>query len=578
MHFARLASAFADLESTPKRLEMTQILSRLFAESSPSEIREIMYLLQGRVGPPFEGIELGMGEKYVMQAISNATGHAMKAVESAYLKEGDLGLAAESLLGTKKQQALFTKKLGVHDVFGTFIKISRAEGSGSQQLKIRLLSELIHNSSRQEARYVVRIPLGKMRLGIGDPTILDAFSVMREGDKSLRERLERAYNVTSDLGLVAEVFYTQGIEGLDQIRITINNPIRPALCERLPTAEDILAKIGECAVEAKYDGFRMQIHKRDKDVTIFSRAAENMTHMFPEIVKAIREQPAKEMIIDCECLGYDPKHGKYFSFQQTMQRRRKYGIKDKANEIPLHLYVFDILYLNGREMIGLPYKDRRKAIEKHIKKSDMVYYSDLILAKTSGELMDFFSKSIGSGLEGIIAKDLNAPYTVGARKFAWIKLKKSYETALADTIDAVIVGYDFGKGKRRGFGLGTILTAAYDNDEDMFKTIAKVGSGFTEESLQAFREALEKIRIPQKSPRVLSKVDCDAWVQPLYVVELTADEITRSPMHTCGAGDETYALRFPRIALQGFRDKNPEEATTVSEIMALAKMQKRKEK
>ncbi len=577
MDFKTLAFAFSSLEKTTKRLEMTKILAELFAKASADEIAKILYLLQGRVAPPFEEKELGLGERLVEQAISLATGYHASEIRELYTELGDLGLAVEKLVGKKKQQTLFAKKLTVLDVFSAFKKIAEASGPKSQQLKIKLLAELIHNSEPIEARYIVRIPLNKLRLGIGDPTVLDALSVMKKGDKQLRESLERAYNVTSNIGFVAEKFFREGIKGINTIKIEIGRPIRPALAERLPNAEEIIKKIGRCAVEAKYDGFRMQIHKKGKEVKLFSRAATDMTYMFPEIVDAIRLQKCESFIIDSECLGYDPKNRRYHSFQETMQRRRKYGISDKAKEIPLHLFVFDILYLNGDEMINKAYEQRRKALEKNIDENETVHLSDMIIAETPEELLDYFNACVNAGLEGVIAKDLKAPYTVGARKFAWIKLKKSYETALSDTIDAVIVGYDIGKGKRKELGLGTILVAVYDEQEDVFKTLAKVGTGFSEEDIKRFKQKLDEIKIPHKSPRLISKVEADVWVEPKYVVEISGDEITKSSMHTCGiSGGETYALRFPRIVRSEFRDKRPEEATTVTEIIKMAKMQKRK--
>ena len=577
MLFSELASVFQEIEETSSRLKMTDILAGLFKSASEDEADKISYLLQGMVAPPFKGIDIGLGEKFVQQAISRAAGYPVTRIEKKYLETGDLGLVAEAFVSEKKQASLSSRDLTVSEVFNSFTKIARASGPKSQSVKINRLVDLLNNSSPLEAKYLVRIPLGRLRLGVGDPTILDALSTAFSGDKSMREVLERAYNLSSDIGLVARTLYGKGVKALEKFKVTPGVPLRPALCERLPTSEEIIEKIGKCAVEAKYDGVRLQCHiTRGGDVFLFSRHQENMTKMFPDMVKALKKLPVKSVVLDCEALSYNEATGEYYSFQETVQRKRKHGVKEFAQDLPLRLFAFDIMHLNGKDVMEKPYVKRRALLEKVVDEhSDRIVLSEKSVVSEPAELQELFEDIVGRGLEGIIAKDLEAPYTAGARKFAWVKLKRSYKGELQDSIDAVILGYFKGKGHRARFGFGTLLAGVYDPKRDEFKTIAKVGTGFTEEQMQKLKEALDRISVKKRPARVDSNITPDVWVEPKYVVTLVADEITRSPVHTCGwTKGKGYALRFPRLA-SWFRDKLPEDSTSVVEVKDMYENQKR---
>jgi DNA ligase-1 len=577
MEFSVLAEAYEKLEATRGRLEMMAILSELFKKAKPDEIDKIIYLSQGVVAPPFEGIEVGLGEKFVEDAISVATGYSRNKVEESYRKTGDLGKTAEELLSSKQQMSLFSHPLSVQKVFDNFMKMAKTGGAGSQDMKIKGLAELLNNSGPKEVRYITRFPIGKLRLGVGDPTILDALSAYKAGDKSLREELERAYNLCSDLGLVARTLFSDGIEGIRKFKIKVFNPVRPALAERLPSAEEIIEKLGKCAVERKYDGLRMQLHKQNDKVEIFSRRLERMTQMFPEIVAGVKKQvKAKDAILEGEALAYNETSGEYYPFQLTMQRKRKYDVKEKAEEYPLKLFAFDVLYADGEDFTRHPYHERRKKLEKFIAAGDVIKLSEMTVTDSPKKLEEFFEDSIEKGMEGIVAKDLNAQYNAGARKFAWIKLKRSYKGELADTVDLAIIGYFLGKGMRAKFKFGGLLCAVYDEKDDMFKSITKIGTGFSEQQMKQFEEMLGKIKVDHKLARVDSDIKPDFWVDLKYVVAVAADEITRSPTHTAGKTkeDSGYALRFPRM-MELREDKSPEEATTVKEIIEMYKMQKR---
>ncbi len=609
MKFEKVSGYLEKIESVSSRLEMTDLLAELFKEADYDEIDKIVYLCQGRLAPEYAGLEIGMGEKFVEEAISKISGYSKAEVHQLYKKLGDLGLVAEEVVKKKKQKALFAEELTLNKVFNNLLKIAKASGPGSQEFKIKLLSELLNSAKPKEAKYITRIPLGHLRLGTGDPTMMDAFAIIyldelkkdkkivKEMEKGLKEKkkekreeelrrklkfrvremIEERYNIHSDLGHIGKLLKENGLKGLEKVKITPGIPIRPTLAERLPTSKEIIEKIGKCAVEAKYDGFRFQVHKDGKDIIIFSRRSENMTNMFPEIVAGAKEQiKAKEAIIEGEALAFNEQTSEFYPFQVTMQRKRKYEVKKMAEEFPLKLFVFDVMMINGKNLMDLPFRERRKILEKAIEKGKVIELTKSIITDNPKNIDRFFEENIEKGLEGIIAKDLGAKYIAGARKFAWIKLKRSYKGSLEDTVDAVIIGYFKGRGQRAKFGLGALLTAVYDEGEDIFKSIAKVGSGFTEERMVELEKRLNKIKKESKPARADSEQEPDVWVEPRYVIEVRADEITKSPMHTAGRTKREkagFALRFPRMI--SFRaDRKPEQATTVKEIIGMFKKQK----
>ncbi len=572
MLFSEVAECFAKVEATASRLEMSAQAAELLKKCEKEEVKPLIYIIEGNVAPSHEGLDIGIGEKFAIRAISQTSGYTEKAVLAEYKKSGDLGSAAENLLSKKSQMSLASSPNTLSKAYSSFVKIAQMSGAGSQESKVSLLSELLNGAKPVEARYLIRFCLGKLRLGIGDPSIIDALSMMKHDDKTDSQTILRAFNLCSDLGEVAE-YYIAG-KDLSHFSTQPFKPIRPALAERLSNAEEIMNKLGKCAVEAKYDGLRMQVHVREGRVDIYSRKLEKMTHMFPEITQAASKLKIKSAIFEGEALAYNAKEKKYYSFQQTMQRKRKYGIEGMAKEFPLRLFVFDLMYLNGKDMTLEKYSKRRKSLEKLFSKTEPLVPSELIYTDNPKKLDIYFTDLIGQGLEGIIAKDLSQPYVAGARKFAWIKLKKSYG-ALADTVDIVIIGYYLGKGQRQEFEFGGLLAAVLNDETDEFETIAKIGSGFSEDEMQSFEKMLDEIKVKDKPKGVNSKLTPDFWVKPKYVITVAADEITLSPMHTAGMVGETgYALRFPRM-MSLRDDKGPEDITTTKEIIEMFEMQKK---
>ncbi|MCW6160312.1 MAG: ATP-dependent DNA ligase [Candidatus Micrarchaeales archaeon] len=582
MLFKELASYYEKLEAVSSRLTMIDIMSELLKKAKPDEIRNVVYITQGILAPPSEGVEFGMAEKMVEESIAISTGFTKEEVEKEYKKTGDMGIAAQNIKVKSRLKRISSKEFTVNEVYDTMRKIAATSGSGSKDIKVKLLASLITASTPLETKYIVKYPLDELRLGVGDATVIEALSIVATGDRKLKAALEHAYNLNTDLGAIAEAAAKGGEKVVSSgFGLTLFKPVRPELAERLPTAEEILEKMGgKAAVDQKYDGFRVQVHKKGDKVKLFSRRLEDTTSMYPDLVEAVQKEiHADSAILDGEALAYNEATNEFLPFQATIQRKRKHGLEKKIEEMPLKLFAFDLMYLDGKDMMNEPYHKRREELEKLLKNGKTIVTAGSIIAKTPKELEDYFQSSIEAGLEGIIAKDLNSTYVAGARKFSWIKLKRSYRGELSDTLDLVIVGFYLGRGMRREFGFGGLLCATYNEKRDMFETVSRIGSGFTEKQMVELESVLGKIKSKSKPARVDALVEPDFWVTPRYVVTIRADEITKSPMHTCGReGDVGYALRFPRLVGENGairKDKSVEEATTTKEVIEMYRQQKR---
>lgn len=581
MHFADLARTFDALEATSSRRELVALLAEALGAAADDELQPLIYLCQGRLAATFIPIEFGMADKTVADAIGVAYGAERAAVLRRYDTLGDLGLVAAELRAGGPGGADRDSGLGILDVYARLHEIPEASGSGSIVRKIELLAALLREVDAVGAKHLVRIPLGRMRLGIGDPTILEALSQAHGGDRRLRPPLEAAYNRTSDLGLIGRTLREQGPEAVAQLTIRPGNPVRPALAERLADAAAILARLGRCAVEPKFDGFRLQVHRcDDQEVRIFSRNLEELSAMFPEVTEATLRLSAREAIFEGEVLAYNPATEEMLPFQQTTRRRRKHGVETLAAELPLRLFVFDLLYADGADLTPLPYTQRRERLATLIgeRERDALALAPAEVVAEPEQLERFFEQAISQGLEGIVAKKLDAPYQAGARNFSWVKLKRVSAGRLQDTVDCVILGYLYGRGKRAAFGVGALLVGVYDDERDEFVTVTKIGTGLSDQEWRAIRERCDKITTPQRPARVSSRIEPSVWVEPQVVIEVLADEVTRSPMHTCGMrdGELGYALRFPRLVSFRSGDKRPEDATTAREILELYAQQGRR--
>ncbi len=573
MKFRELAVFFERLEATSKRLEMFEILAELFRKASPDDVAPIIYMSQGRLLPAFQGLEIGMSDKLLSRALAVAAQRTPEEILVHFKQSGDLGTTAEALLADRPGEGLDVRK-----VYDEFLAIARTAGGGSVERKLSNLADLLGAASALEAKYMARFVMGRLRLGVGDATVLEALALAKLGGRQFKAELERAYNLCSDLGRVGEEAGKGGLEAVRKFAVQVGYPIRMALCERVAGPEEIVAKIGRCAVEPKLDGFRCQIHKDGERVDIFSRNLERTTGMFPDVVEAVRRQiRAKNAIFEGEALAFDEGTGELLPFQTTIQRKRKHGVEDHAKEFPLKMFGFDLLYVDGQDFTPKPYRERRSEMVARIIKNSTIEPAEMEETEDAARVKAIFDAAIARGLEGIVAKRLDSPYTAGSRNFNWIKLKRSYKGELSDTVDLVLVGYFKGGGKRARFGIGTVLAAVFDPKTDTFKTVSKVGTGYSDEEWVRLRERLDTIAADHKPARVDSKMIPDVWVQPTFVITVAADEITRSPMHTCGADEHGigYALRFPRV--QGFlrEDKRAEDANTVQDIIELYDLQKR---
>ena len=578
MKFSKLAQYYEKLEATAKRLELVDILSQLFKETKADEIGEICYLIQGRVAPFFEPTELGMAESLAAQAIGRAFSKSKDEVIELYRSKGNMGLTAEELASKVKVKGKSEKS--VAEVFEELRKIAEFTGEGTVEKKVSTLSDLLKKLDPISVKHVVNIPLGTLRLGIGDPTVMDALSMAKKGDKSLRPTLESAYNKTSDLGYVAEEFFKKGETGIKHIHLIVGKPVRPALAERLPSAEEAIKRLGpEFAAEPKFDGFRVAVHKNGDKVELFSRNLENTTHAFPDIVSgAQKEIKAKSAILEGEAIAYNPETEEFLPFQETTKRRRKYKVEEMAIKLPLVLFAFDLLYLNGKDITQKPYRERRKLLQSIVSKDgSTVRLAEERVLHSAEDITKFFNEAVSEGLEGLMLKKLDSPYVAGGRGFHWIKFKRSQSGELSDTVDCVLLGVYAGRGRRTEFGVGGLLVGVYDEKKDEFVTISRIGTGLTDEEFRKVNEIAKKIKVAKKPARVSSKVEPAFWVEPKVVLEIYADEITKSPIHTAGEIDGIgYALRFPRLVKFREADKRAEDATTVDEVKKLYQNQFKK--
>ncbi|MFA9436777.1 MAG: ATP-dependent DNA ligase [Candidatus Bathyarchaeota archaeon] len=573
MLFDTLVETYNKLESTTKRLEMTDILTDLFKIADSGNIDKIIYMTQGKIHPDWKGEpEIGMAEKMVKETLIRVTGLKKAKVESLVQNLGDVGLAAEEAMANKTQSGFFSRQLTVIDIYNGLDNIAKRSGTGSAKQKMDLLGSLITDSSPMGARYLSRMVEGKLRLGIGDMTILDALAQAFTGSKDKRPELERAYNLSSDLGAVAIALVDDGLDGILNFKIRAGAPIRVMAAQRLSNAEEIIEKLGgHCSAEYKLDGERFQIHKDGDVVNIFSRRLENITHMYPDAVKlTIEHIKVDKAIIEGEAVAYNPDNGDDMPFQTLMQRRRKYKIEEMMAKIPVRVYLFDCLY-DGEDLTLKPYPHRIERLDTITDPTDEFKPVERLETSDPEELDRFFQQSLAEGTEGLIVKSTSdeSIYRAGARSWLWVKLKRSYQSKMQDHVDLAVVGAFYGRGRRAG-NYGALLVAAYDPSDDKFKTVCKVGTGFTDENLEEMPARLDQYQVDVKPANVDSLLEAEVWFDPIVVMEVLGDEITASPLHLAAFGEirkeAGLAIRFPRFT-RWREDKSADEVTQVGEIL-----------
>ena len=579
--FSEVASTLEILEKTPSKIQQAATLAMLFKKTPRECIDKVVYFIQGILWPDWKGMpELGLGEKGIQKAISLATGVSELEVEKLYKSMGDYGKVVEKLKLSKPKKPMgllsFMKgakveqrKLTIDEVYNTFVKIAMAQGEGSRDTKIKLLAGLLMDAEPREAKYIVRFAEGRLRLGVGDATIMDALALVF---KTTRDVVERAYNIHPDLGYVAKLLAEKGEAALKEMKPQPGIPIRPMLAERASDPREILDKTGTPALaEFKYDGERAQIHKKGDEIIIFSRRLENITNQYPDVVELARKRiKAREAIVEGEIVAIDPETGDFRPFQELMHRKRKKDIYEAMKEYPVVVRLFDCLYVDGNDLTIKPLPERREWLQKIIDECFEFKLAEGIITRDPRELESFFLKAIESGCEGLVVKALHKDsiYQAGVRGWLWVKYKRDYKSEMTDAVDLVVVGAFYGRGRRAG-SYGALLVAAYDPDTDTFKTVCKVGSGFTDEDLAELPKKLDPYKIPYKHPKVDSEMQADVWFEPALVVEVIGAELTLSPIHTCCKGwvkpGVGISIRFPRF-IRWRPDKSPREATTTKEI------------
>ena len=580
MKFSIISDAFQKMEGTSKRLELTDILVKLLQEIPQDVISKAIYLIQGKLRPNFEGVELGIAEKLVMKAMSKSAGIPLKKIEDDYNKGGDLGQTAENILQQKIQTTFASEIITLEKVYETLFKISNLEGKGSQEMKMKYVSSMLNDATPQESKFILKILLGTLRLGIAENTVMDALAIAFTGKKENREIIENAYNVSSDLGKVAEVISAGGIEEIEKFQIKLFSPIRPMLADRTKSGEETVEKFQEkFAAEYKLDGERAQIHKQKDKIEIFSRSLEIITSYYPDIVEKISKLIiSDDVILEAEVVAMNSNSGDFLPFQELMHRRRKYEIDEAVVKYPITVNFFDVLFSDGKNCMEMKYEERRKLLEKIIKQDDFARLIPMSIIENEEQVLEVLENSINSGCEGLMLKHLDSTYRAGIRGSNWLKLKREYQNELGDSLDLVVVGAFFGKGRRTG-KYGTLLLATYNDEEDIFPSICKVGTGFTDESLDQLYQILSPKVTLKKNPRIVSEMEADVWFEPELVIEIVASEITQSPIHKTALDklkeNTGLALRFPKFTGKIRTEKNSEDASTDEEVIALYKGQKK---
>jgi DNA ligase-1 len=585
MKYEIVADAYRDLEQASGRLALIDRLAALVEQTPARLLPVVCYLCQGLIAPEFAGVDLGLAEKMAVRAVAAATGTEAARVTALVRETGDLGQAAEQLLaaGPAPGAAGRPAELTVVTVVNTLREIANDQGQGSQGRKLDLLAGVLTRATPLEARYLLRLVTGGLRLGIGTPTILDALAQVYAGGRKARPVLERAYNICCDLGQVAAALAGGGLAAVEQIQVHPGNPVRAMLAQRLSDAAEILAKLGgECAAEYKYDGVRIQAHRTaDGEIELYTRRLERVSAQFPDVVELLAAGLGpREAILEGEVVAYDAAAGELHPFQEVMFRRRKYGIAEAVRDVPVGLFCFELLYADGQDLTTLPYPRRRARLAEAITVSPQLRLTTASEVSSPAALDAAFEQAITDGCEGLMCKSVSpaAIYQAGSRGWLWIKLKRDYRTELSDTVDLVAVGAFAGRGRRAGT-YGALLLAAYDPDADVFRTVTKCGTGFSDADLAALPARMAPLAVAERPARVDARQHPDVWFEPALVLEILSAELTLSPNYTAGWGlikpDAGLAMRFPRFTGRWRDDKSAEDATTTGELADLFRTARR---
>jgi DNA ligase-1 len=566
MKYSNLCEIYEELEKNPSRLKKTEILSEFLKKIKHEKHREILYLIQGRVWPDYEEKEFGISSQTIIKALAKSSGKSESDIMKKWKKIGDLGEVASEVTGKKSQSTLFSSAVTTDKVLENLKRLPELTGKGTVDKKIALISELLSGATSVEAKYIIRTLLNDLRIGVGSGVLRDAivWACFEKDDKEATELVQSAYDKVTDFALVFEKA-VKGKKELEKVEFSPGQPLKVMLALKAESLEDGFERVGKPAVfEFKYDGFRMLINKDEKgNIRIFTRRLDEVTRQFPEVKEYVKKfVKADNFIIDSEAVGYDKKTKKYQPFQSISQRiKRKYDIEKVAEEFPVEINAFDLLYLNGKSLINEPFKERTKLLRKIVKGEKFKFVpAEQLITNEIKEAEKFFEKALKEGEEGVMIKNLNSPYKPGARVGYMLKLKPT-----ANEFDLVITGAEYGTGKRAGW-LTSFDVACIDKDTNEFLDIGKVSTGIKEKSEEGTSyEDMTKLL----KPLIISEKDKNVKVKPKIVITVIYQEIQKSPSYSSG-----YALRFPRFtALRTDRDVS--DIATISEIEKEVKKAKR---
>jgi DNA ligase-1 len=564
MEYSILADVYEKLESIPSKLEKTHVLADLFSKTSSEDLPKVVLLAIGRVFPVYSEYELGIATQMMLKAISKATGFSLVDVEKSFKKTGDLGLAAEDCIKSRKQVTLFKKKLTVNTVFENLQKLAYMTGVGSQDRKLNLIAELFVSAKPKEARYVVRTILQELRVGVAEGIIRDAIveaflykkGMSKEEKNKMTVAVDYAWNLLSDFGEIARIAKEGGINGLKKVRVQLGKPLQVMLGEKAESIEKVIKDFGKLAVEYKYDGMRTQIQKKGDKIWVYTRRLENVTKQFPDLVELCKKAlTPEECVVEGEVLGINSKTGFPLPFQMLSQRiHRKYDIQKLIKEIPIQIHLFDVVYLKGKALFDKPFKERRKILENIVKIIPKKFeLTKQLVTDDIKKTKSFYQEALNAKQEGIFLKVLDSHYVFGRHVGGWYKIKPVMET-----LDLVIVGATWGEGSRAKW-LSSYVLACRDPDSGKFLPCGMMGTGLTEEQFQLMTDTLKDLILEEKGR--------DVRIRPKIVVEVAYQEIQKSTNYESG-----LALRFPRL-IRMREDKGPEEADTVKRAYDLFKSQ-----
>ncbi len=569
MKYQILAQLYEDLSSTTKRLEKIDILSD-FLKKVKSEEKDILYLLLGRVYPEYDERRIGISDQLVIKSLAKAIGIEKEKIVKEWKTLGDLGLVSEKLTKTKSQSTLGSSPLTAEKVLDNLRKLPSLEGSGTVNKKVALITELMTSAKPLEAKYISRTLIGDLRIGVQESTIRDSIAKAFFSDKDKQEiakKIQKAIDRSNDIALVFELAAKKQLKKLENLHIQIGRPIKAMLAQKVTTIADGFKAVGKpCAVEYKYDGFRLIIHKDKDNVTLYTRRLENVTKQFPEVQEYVKKYVKGEsFIIDSEAVGYDKKTKEYREFQHISQRiRRKHKIQEILDKLPVEINVFDILYYNGESLMNKPFKERTKILRKVVKKHPYkIIPSKQIIISDEKKATEFYKSALKENQEGIMMKNLDAKYQPGRRVGHMLKLKPEERD-----LDLVITGAEYGTGKRSGW-LSSFIISCKGKKKGEYLEVGKVSTGVKEKE-SASEENITYEELTKKLlPLIIKEKGKTVSIKPKLVVAVTYQEIQKSPNYESG-----WALRFPRFtALRP--DKPLSEIADINEIVEDFKNQKR---